>query len=628
MSVIENTTSGSESNEIIKNDDNTVVTSENTETTTIDETPETKDLENTEGTSVETKKEVKTVEIPVEDYTVMDQETLLAALIKLVKTYPIQSIKTQVEEIRTQFNTNFDAKAAKSKEEFLEEGGNEIDFHYTTPLKRDFNEVYFDYKDKRNKHYQALKTNLETNLKNRLQIIEELKTLIDSDQSVNRKFDAFNELKEQWHQAGSIPRDNNNVVWNTYNYHVDKFYEVVHLNREFRDLDYKHNLEQKIKILERAKELTQETSINRAFRELQVLHKIWKEEIGPVAKEYKELVWDKFSEFTREIHDRRQKHFAEQDAKQAENLVVRKDIIAKIEALTTVERSSHNQWQNAVKEVSDLHDAFKKSGRVPNEVKNTIWDEFRTAERAFNSAKNEFYKHAKSDQLDNLNKKKALIEIAESNKDSDDFEATTQLMKKIQSDWKKIGHVPRKESDKVWKQFKDACNFYFDRLSNLKEEANKLQQEAFEKKSAFIEGVKDLVVSDVETITNKISEWKTLGTVPYAKRKIEEQFSEILDSLFGQLNISKKETELMKFDNRLAEIKAQDNDRLLNDEKNFIRKKMDETKAEILQLENNLQFFKHADKSNPMVADVYKKIDKYNDDLAIWKAKWQKLKTA
>ena len=637
MSGIENTSSEIKPSEVISKNDELVDNSDasiNTDdqSSEVNTNGETLEVDNTPvaETSAEMKKEEtkedKKIEIPSEDYSSMNQESLLASLKKLTKSYPVQLIKDQVEEIRDQFNKNFDAKAAASKETFLAEGGNEIDFHFSTPLKRDFNEAYFEYKDARNKYYKSLKTNLENNLKNRLRLIEDLKALIASDESVNKKFDTFNELKEQWHQAGGIPRDSNNVVWNTFYHHVDKFYEVVHLNREFRDLDYKHNLEQKIKILERAKDLTEETSINRAVRELQVLHKIWKEEIGPVAKEYKDLLWDKFSEFTKEIHDKRQQYFAEQDAKQEENLVARKDIIAQIIALTETPRNNHNQWQGAVKQVSELHDAFKKTGRVPNEVKNTIWDEFRAAERGFNALKNDFYKNAKNDQLENLTKKKALIELAEANKDSEDFESTTQLMKRIQSDWKKIGHVPRKDSDKVWKQFKDACNHYFDRLSGLKEEANKLQTEAFEKKTAFIENIKDAVVTDIESIKSKISEWKTLGTVPYNKRKIEEQFSSILDGLFGQLNMNRKDAELMKFDTRLADIAAQNDDRLLNDERNFVRKKMDESKSEILQLENNLQFFKHADKSNPMVADVYKKIDKYNDDLTIWKAKWQKLK--
>ncbi len=569
----------------------------------------------------------KSIEIPVEDYASFGQEELLASLKKLSNSYPVQLIKDQVEDIRKFFNKNFDEKAAKSKEAFIAEGGNEIDFYFTTPLKREFNELYFNYKDKKNDYYKTLKTNLEKNLKHRLELIEQLKELISSNETVNKKFNIFKDIKEHWHQAGAIPRDQNNVVWNTFYHHVDKFYEIIHLDREFRDLDYKHNLEQKVKIIERAKELTQETNINRAFRELQVLHKIWKEEIGPVAKEYKDLIWDKFSELTREIHDNRQAHYAEQDAKQEENLAGRKEIISQINQLTEVPKNNHNDWQKAMKQVEELHDKFKKVGRVPNEFKNSIWDEFRAAERNFNKAKNEFYKQIKGDQLDNLKKKRDLIATAEANKDSDDFDIVTPLMKRIQSEWKSIGHVPRKDSDKVWKQFKDACNHYFDRINNKKEAASAAQEEALEKKVELIETLKSFEVTDLESVISKINEWKTLGSVPYKKRKIEEEFSQILDGMFAKLNLNKKEAELIKFDNKLAEISAQNNERLLLDEKSFIRKRMDELKSEILQLENNLQFFKHADKSNPMVADVYKKIDKFQNDLSLWKEKWNKIKS-
>ncbi|WP_010182913.1 DUF349 domain-containing protein [Aquimarina agarilytica] len=569
----------------------------------------------------------KSIEIPVEDYAAFGQEELLASLKKLSNSYPVQLIKDQVEDIRKFFNKNFDEKAAKSKEAFIAEGGNEIDFYFTTPLKREFNELYFNYKDKKNDYYKTLKTNLEKNLKHRLELIEQLKELISSNETVNKKFNIFKDIKEHWHQAGAIPRDQNNVVWNTFYHHVDKFYEIIHLDREFRDLDYKHNLEQKVKIIERAKELTQETNINRAFRELQVLHKIWKEEIGPVAKEYKDLIWDKFSELTREIHDNRQAHYAEQDAKQEENLAGRKEIINQINQLTEVPKNNHNDWQKAMKQVEELHDKFKKVGRVPNEFKNSIWDEFRAAERNFNKAKNEFYKQIKGDQLDNLKKKRDLIATAEANKDSDDFDIVTPLMKRIQSEWKSIGHVPRKDSDKVWKQFKDACNHYFDRINNKKEATSAAQEEALEKKVEFIDTLKSFEVTDLESVISKINEWKTLGSVPYKKRKIEEEFSQILDAMFAKLNLNKKEAELIKFDNKLAEITAQNNERLLLDEKSFIRKRMDELKSEILQLENNLQFFKHADKSNPMVADVYKKIDKFQNDLSLWKEKWAKIKS-
>ena len=612
-----------------------IVSEENviTETQTSDQNVEENEMNSeTEGQTnddevVSEKKEEKKMEIPEEDYTSMTQEQLVDSLKKLSKNYPVQLVKTQVEEVRTQFNKNFDEKAAASKEQFIAEGGNEIDFYFTTPLKRTFNDLYFEYKEKKNKYYKALKTNLENNLKHRKELIEKLKELVTSTQSTGQKFNVFNELKEEWYHAGGIPRDHNNTVWNTWHHYVDQFYDIVHLDREFRDRDYKQNLEQKIKILERAKELTQYENVNAAFRELQVLHRVWKEEIGPVAKEHKEIIWEKFSELTKEIHDKRHQYFEEQDSKQEENLEKRKEIIAQINTVAETPRSNHNEWQQAMKEVNELHDAFKKAGRVPAAFKNSIWDEFRGAERNFNKLKNEFYKHVKSDQLDNLRKKRDLIATAEANKDSDDFEIVTPLMKRIQSEWKKIGHVPRKDSDKIWKQFKDACNHYFDRIHNKKEEANAEQETAFEKKQAFLEELKTTEVTDLISITSKIEEWKTIGSVPYKKRKIEEEFSTALDELFAKLNINKKEAELIKFETKLADIKSQEDDRLLRDEKNFIRKKMDEAKAEILQLQNNLQFFKHADESNPMVIDVNKNIAKHERNLEIWQAKWTKIKS-
>lgn len=598
------------------------------------EQDDTNEAEVTEGETTTDAKEEKAVvkekiaiEIPEEDYTNLSQEELLGRLQKLIANYPVQLIKDQVEAIRTQFYINFDNNAATSKAEFILEGGNEIDFYYTTPLKREFNEAYFSYKDKRNQYYKNIQTNLENNLKVRLQLIEDLKILVaDTERTVGQKFIVFKEIKENWHQAGAIPKDKNNITWNTFYHHVDKFYEIVHLDREFRDKDFKINLEQKVKIIERAKELTQEASVTRAFRELQVLHKIWKEEIGPVAKEYKDLIWDKFSELTKTIHDKRQAFFDEQDAKQEVNLERRREIIAEITAVAERKKTGHNDWQKSIKEVEALHDTFKTVGRVPNEFKNTIWDEFRAAERLFNKGKNEFYKGMKGEQLDNLKKKKELIEIAEANKNSDDHEVTTPLMKKIQGDWKRIGHVPRKDSDKIWKQFKDACNAYFDRIHNKKDEANKEQLENYDKKVSFIDNLKNEALEDLEAIKFKISEWKALGSVPHKMRKVEEDFSKVLDGLFSKLNLGKEETELIKFETKIAELKDQDDDRLIQSEKNFVKKKMDDIKADIIQLENNLQFFKHADKSNPLVADVYKRIDSHAEELSIWKKKWIKIK--
>jgi len=565
------------------------------------------------------------------DYSTLSEKELVAELDKLLKTKKIQELKHDVEEIRSEFNSKFNEELEHKKEEFLAEGGNIIDFHYTTPLKKEFNSLYFDYKEKRNNHYKNLKKDLQSNLDKRWELIEELKGLLGAEENINTTYKHFKEIQEKWHVAGAIPRDKYNTVWNTYHHHVENFYDFLHLNREFRDLDFKHNLDAKLKLITRAEELGQEEDINKAFRELQMLHKMWKEDVGPVAKEYRDEVWDKFSEATKVIHDKRQAQLAEMEKDFEANLEKKKEIIEAIKKATEEAKPTHQGWQNAIKKVQELRDAFFNTGRVPRNNNKETWKAFKDATGNFNHEKNSFYKNQKKEQYHNLEKKRDLIKIAEENKDSEDFDATTPLMKKIQNDWKNIGHVPRKDSDKIWKKFKKACNHYFDRLHAQKNEANKEEMAHFEAKQQMLEKLSSFELSgdhkvDVKKIKEYITAWKEIGRVPYNKRNIEQKFNKILDGLFGKLDLSKKETELIKFDNKLNTLVNREDERKLQNEHFFISKKIDETKDEIRQLENNLGFFHHVDENNPLVKEVHKNIARHKEQLEVWKAKLLKIK--
>lgn len=565
------------------------------------------------------------------DYSALSKKELVAELENLLKTKKIQDLKHDVEEIRSEFNSKFNEELEQKKEAFLAEGGNIIDFHYTTPIKKEFNSLYFDYKERRNNHYKNLKKDLQANLDKRWELIEELKGLLGAEENINTTYKHFKEIQEKWHVAGAIPRDKYNTVWNTYHHHVENFYDYLHLNREFRDLDFKHNLDAKLKLITRAEELAQQTDVNKAFRELQMLHKMWKEDIGPVAKEYRDEVWDKFSAATKVIHDRRQEQLAELEKTFKDNLEKKKQIIADINKITEETKPSHQAWQNAIKKVQDLRDTFFQTGRVPRANNKEIWRTFKDATGNFNHTKNSFYKNQKKEQYSNLEKKRELIKIAEDNKDSEDFEATTPLMKKIQSDWKSIGHVPRKDSDKIWKQFKQACNHYFDRLHAQKNKSSKEELANFENKQKMLEKLQSFELSgdhkkDVEAIKEHISEWKNIGRIPYNKRSIEQKFNKILDGLFSKLNLGKKEAELIKFDNKLNTLVNREDERKLQNEHFFISKKIDETKDEIRQLENNLGFFHHVDKDNPLVKEVHKNIARHKEQLEVWKAKLSKIK--
>lgn len=573
-------------------------------------------------------------EIPVLDYDAMSMEALTDELEKLVDNEKVMAIKDHVEGIRKAFSDKYHHFIDEKKEEFLAQNNEEgLEFEYHFPLKNKFDSIYNTYKSNKAKHFKQLQNNLEQNFAVRESIIEELKNLIDSgDSSISDMFKKVNEIRERWKNAGAIPRDKYNILWNNYHFHMERFYDIMHLDKEARDLDLKNNLEQKQAIIAKAKELLNEADVMKAFRELQLLHRVWKEEIGPVDREHREAIWNEFSEITKQMHDKREGLYAEARAKESDNLAVKNEIISQIVALGNEKIDSHSGWQAQIQKMEAMREAFFKAGKVPAEVTEETWANFKNAVRAFNANKNVFYKDIKNEQQDNLNKKLALVEKAKSLQDSTDFAATTPIMKKIQDDWKKIGHVPRKYSDSVWKDFKDACNAYFDRMHEARNAETSEEVEAFEKKKTFLEELKSFTLTgehkaDLDAIKAHIATWKTFGKVPYNRRHIEGKFNKILDALFEKLSLSKKDTEMMRFNNRLEQLAEGDDCRALEQEQFFIRKKIDEVQSEIFQLENNIQFISSSSKGeNPFIKEVQKSIERHKDDLKFWKEKLQQIK--
>lgn len=570
-------------------------------------------------------------EIPMPDYHEMSMENLVGELQRLVKNEKIQAIRKHVDTIKDEFNQKFEHFLEEKKEEFIANGGNEIDFRYNSVDKQQFNEVYSEYRDKRNQYYKSLEKSHKENLAYRLDLIEQLKALVNVEEDINTTYNNFKDIQAKWRHAGPIPRADYNNVWKTYHHHIEIFYDFLNINRDLRDLDFKHNLEEKSKIVARAEELSKEPDLNRAFRELQVLHKIWKEDLGPVGKEHREEIWDRFSAATKTIHERRQDYFKNLDKIKEENLERKNAIIAEITALSEHISSNHGTLQKQIKKLEELRESFFKGGQVPQKQNSKTWNSFKTAVRAFNQNKNAFYKNLKKEQQENLDKKRALLDIAVSLKDSEDFDATTSEMKRIQGQWKKIGHVPRKYSDQLWKDFKTACNHYFDRLNALKSDAFKEEEANFKLKDEFIDRLKSFELSgdkakDLEAIKKFSEEWKTYGRVPFKKKNINQKFDKIIDALYQKCGVSKQESELLKYGNKIQQLSDTDNqERAIQNERTFIRKKIDESKDEIRQLENNLQFFSNASESNPLVQDVIKRVNQHKESLAAWKAKLKKL---
>jgi hypothetical protein len=574
-------------------------------------------------------------DIPMLDYDALSLESLIVELKNLVANEKVMSIKDHVEEIKKSFLAKYNHLLEEKKEVFIAENSDSTEeFVYHSPLKSQFDQFYSLFKENKNAHFKSLQTNLKKNLENRLAIVEELKELINPQANIKDTLKHFNDLRERWKNAGAIPKDKYNHVWNNYHFHVENFYDYLHLDREVRDLDFKHNLEQKQKIIARVEELVHEVDINKAFRELQDLHKIWKEDIGPVSREHRDEIWNKFSDLTKQMHDKREILFEKLRGTELENLVNKKELIAKIEVLATEKVNAHSQWLQQIEKVEALRTAFFLAGKVPSDVNEETWTAFKTAVRNFNTFKNSFYKDIKKDQNNNLSRKIALVAKAKELQESTDFTVTTPIMKQIQEEWKKIGHVPRKYSDKIWIEFREACNHYFDKLKDQKNEENTEEIAAFENKKAYLETLKEFQLTgnhktDLDAIKLHIETWKGFGKVPFARKHIEGKFNKVLDALFEKLSLSKKDSEMMRFSNRMDQLSENNDTRKLEGEKIFLMRKIDEIKNEIFQLENNIQFFtntRNAKKENSIVLEVRKNIEKHKEEMEILKDKLQQIR--
>lgn len=553
-------------------------------------------------------------------YDTLSLEELTEALDKLLQTQKVHQIKSSVEAIKTAFNSKFGALLADKKSAFLAEGGDTIDFQYSSPVKSKYNKLLSDYKKQKDLHYSNLEKQLKDNLEKRNQVIDELKSLIEN-ADTKTMYKNFRDLQNTWRSIGPVSKTKYNDTWKIYHHHVERFYDLLHLSNDLRDLDFKNNLEEKLKLIERAEYLAEMKDVNAAFKELQVLHKTWKEDIGPVAREMRDEVWNKFSAATKIIHDKRHDHFKIMKSQYVIIIEAKMLVIDEILNYDTSENKTHNDWQKSIKDIDALRKKYFDAGKLPYSKSEAIWKKFKDATKQFNQQKNKFYKQEKSSQQKNLQAKLDLIKIAESIKDSEDWETSTNTFKKIQSDWKKIGHVPRKFSDDIWNKFKTACNHYFDRYHNQKNALSDEQKEIVAKKNKFVESLKVDDYSTKDAVTNLMSAWNELGNTPKGSRAVDIKFNKFVDHLLSKFSLDKSEIVLLKFKNIINGYLANNDNRKLDSELIFVRKKIDESVREIQQLENNLSFFSNASDENPMVKKVHKNIETFKEGLKVWKAK-------
>ena len=613
-----NQTSSEETN-TIKDNSQEVTPQEVNETTKA-----VKEFEDSVAESSE-KNQGKENEIPEIEYDKLSLEELVDSLKKTLSDNPVQQVKSQVEAIKSAFNTKFGTLLAEKKAAFLANGGNSIDFQFSSPIKSEYNSLLASYKKQRDAYYKNLEKDLNQNLEKRIQVIESLKDLIE-EADTKTMYKNFKELQDTWKTIGPVPKSYYNDTWKIYQHHVERFYDLLHLSNDFRDLDFKHNLEEKLKIVAKAEALAEEKDINYASKELQELHRAWKEDVGPVAKEMREEIWHKFSVATKRIHDKKHEYFRQMRSKYQEIIEKKLEVVALINAYDTSNNKSHNDWQKSIQDIEKLRQQYFNAGKLPYAKSEEVWQKFKAATKKFNSAKNAFYKEEKSGQQENLKKKMALIEIAESVKDSDDWDMATNVMKKVQADWKKIGHVPRKFSDDIWKRFKGACNYYFDRYHQQKNAVSKEELAIVAAKKAFLDELKETKKATKESVLNAINDWKELGRLPRNSRHLDGKFNKQIDKMLENLSLDKTETAMLKFTNVVDGYAADNDTRKLDSEHLFVRKKIDEIVREIQQLENNLGFFSNAKDDNPLVINVKNRVEEFKNDLSIWKQKLSYLK--
>ena len=554
--------------------------------------------------------------IEFKDYESFNFDVLIDEAKNLINKYPVYQIKSHIEQIKEVFRNKLEQEEADKKDAFIAEGGDPLDFKFESNYRNKFNVVYNDYKNQLSTYLKENEKKEKENLTERLAIIDELKALYtEQNESNAQMFKTFRDLKTRWHNAGRIPASKAENIFKNYFFHLDNFYKYLDLNKELQELDYQHNLEVRYSIIKRAEELVKEDNVQKALNELQYLHRLWKEEAVPVIEEKREETWLQFKDLTNQIHDRKSQLNEKLKKDQVLNFEKKQEIIQKIQEI--VNRSaniSHNEWQKAIKKVDELRNEFLIIGRVPKDKSGKTWDAFKNVTREFNHIKNDFYKSLKHVQQDNLNKKLALLEIAKQHKESKDWNNSVRVIKKIQNDWKDIGHVPRKYSDKIWKEFKETCNYFFDRYKNRGNEANEKFEENYADKVEFLKNFRELEFPEDKNESLNIlnflnNKWNEIGKVPADRIDINKEFTKLYNEQLKALNLSEYEIEDFKLKTFIEQIVAKKDRKLLDEEIRKTRKSIEELEKEINQLDNNISFFGNSGNDNPLLKDVYKQIE-------------------
>ncbi|MCU4164891.1 DUF349 domain-containing protein [Carboxylicivirga caseinilyticus] len=556
------------------------------------------------------------IELESVDHIMLSKEQLVKRLRDVLKHYPVEKIKEEVEEIKSAFYKKHKAELEDLKRKFVESG--ELEENFAAPvdnLEIELKDMLQDFKARKAEFNRRIEEERQSNYHAKLDVIEAIKELINGQESLNETFQAFRELQQRWRNIGPIPQDKVHDMWETYNYNIENFYNYIKINKELRDLDLKKNMEAKTELCEKAEKLLLEPTIVKAFKTLQKYHEQWRE-IGPVPHDKKEELWARFKEATSLINKRHQEYFEGLKDQLQKNLEAKTELCEKAEALITVDLHTPKEWEAKSKELIELQNIWKTIGFAPKKDNNKIYDRFRTACDSFFNAKRDFFKSYKSEQSTNLQLKTELCLQAEAMKNSTDWKRTTDEFIKIQKRWKEIGPVPRKQSDIIWKRFRTACDAFFDHKSNFFNHKDEEQEKNLELKEALIKEVAAFEASEnseenFEKLQDFQHRWNEIGHVPIKdKDRVNQEFRGLINQYFDNLNLDEYHKNVEKFRNKIENYKTNDyaGDKLTQ-ERNKIINKLKQLENDITVWENNIGFFAKSKKSEALVRDFKHKIE-------------------
>ena len=534
--------------------------------------------------------------------------------------------KDEIDLLKTVFyKLHITEREARMKEYI--DGGGDPEAYQIMPDEDEetFKQQMAIVREKRARIFQQQEAEKQANLEKKLEIIEKIKAMATSPDEANKSYNEFKELQQQWKDIKNVPADRASELWRNYQLYVEQFYDLLKLNSEAREYDFKKNLETKTKLCEAAEKLADEEDVISAFHQLQELHQQYRE-TGPVAKELREQIWTRFKAASTVINKRHQQHFEDLRSKEEENLTLKTALCEKVEEISKLENKTASDWEKRSKEIIDIQNQWKTIGFAPQKMNVKIFERFRAACDDFFGRKSEFFKEMKQAYAANIEKKKALVEKAQALADSTDWKVTSDKLINLQKEWKTIGVVPKKIGDQLWHDFLNACNKFFEARNAANAGARNEERENLEKKRSIIEQIKALVADAANATREKVQaltdEYNKVGHVPYKEKDaLYAAYHEALDAIYKELNISNKRRRLDDFKSNIRNMAKRGEDAIDN-ERGRLTRRFEQLKQEIQTYENNLGFLNASSKKgNSLIDEMNRKVQKLRDDLELVRQK-------